>query len=90
MLQVLESRSLPYCIVDISAPGSQVGQETPVHPSILHSSCAGVEKLHAREGEEAGGSKTCVASTDLQWGGVQRGELAPSTYDGKLATLSGL
>ena len=84
MLQVLESRSLPYCIVDISAPGSQVGQ---LNPSVFDPP-AGVEKLHAREGEEAGGRETCAASTDLQWGGVQRGELAPCrTLSG---TLSGL
>ena len=38
---------------------------------------AGVEKLHAGEGKEAGGPETRVASTDLQWGRVQRGEPAP-------------
>ena len=46
------------------------------HPSSKTPSiAAGFEKLHAGEGEEAGGPETCVASTDLQWGGVQRGEL---------------
>ena len=35
---------------------------------------AGDEEVHEGAGEEEGGPEECIASSDIQWGGIQRGE----------------
>ena len=44
------------------------------HHRHLCSRHAGDEDFHEGEGKEEGGAEECYSSSDIQWGGVQRGD----------------
>ena len=59
--------------IDIMLPGNQVIGETVVMVTILI--LLEPPNIHARARKKERGSKKRDSSTDLQWGGLQRGQL---------------